>query len=56
MDCTEATTIMGMRERLLEISDEEAIFSMENLIDESCSSRTWMVVDTIDMLGKRFER
>ena len=49
------TTMMGIRERLLlDISDEEAISFMENLVDESCSSRMWMAVDAIHSLGKRF--
>lgn len=46
--------VMGMRERLrLDLSDEQAITYMEELIESSLSSKMWIAVDAIHTLGKR---
>jgi len=47
--------IVGVRDRLrLDLNEEEAIIFMENLIEESTSSKMWLAVDAIHTLGKRF--
>lgn len=49
------TAIMGVRDRLrLDLSEENAINFMENLIEESTSSKMWLAVDAMHTLGKRF--
>lgn len=45
----------GLRERLrLDLTDDEAISYMEQLIEDSCTSRMWIAVDAIHTLGKHF--
>jgi phosphatidylinositol 3-kinase len=48
--------VLGMmRERLcLQLSDSEAVSYLEELIENSISSKLWMAVDAIHSLGKRF--
>ena len=50
-----ADAILGMRERLrLDLSEEDAVAFMEDMIETSLSSKMWMAVDAIHSLGKRF--
>ncbi|KAL7557905.1 hypothetical protein ACA910_009220 [Epithemia clementina (nom. ined.)] len=47
--------IMGMRERLrLDLSDDQAVVFMEDLIERAVSSRMWLAVDAMHSLGKKF--
>jgi len=47
--------VLGMRERLrLDLTQEEAVAFMEDMIEASLSSKMWMAVDAIHSLGKRF--
>lgn len=47
--------IVGVRNRLrLDLSEDEAIAYMENLIEESSSSKMWLAVDAAHAFGKRF--
>jgi len=49
------TAIQGVRTRLkLDLSDEEAITFMEELIQDSCSSKMWIAVDAIHSLAQKF--
>ena len=50
-----ADAILGMRERLrLDLTEEDAVAFMEDMIETSLSSKMWMAVDAIHSLGKRF--
>ncbi|KAL3938814.1 MAG: hypothetical protein SGBAC_006357, partial [Bacillariaceae sp.] len=49
------SAILGVRNRLrLDLCEEEAIVFMEELIEESTSSKMWLAVDAMHTLGKRF--
>jgi phosphatidylinositol 3-kinase len=49
------TALLGIRERLrLDLTDDDAISFMEQLVEESCSSKMWIAVDAIHSIGKRF--
>jgi phosphatidylinositol kinase/protein kinase (PI-3 family) len=46
--------IMGMRDRLrLDLTEEQALTFMEELVESSLSSKIWIAVDAIHTLGKR---
>jgi Phosphatidylinositol 3- and 4-kinase len=47
--------IDGIHERLrLDLSDEDAITYIERIIEESASSKLWVAVDALHVIGKRF--
>jgi phosphatidylinositol 3-kinase len=47
--------IMGVRDRLrLDLTDDEAVAYMEELIESSLHSKIWIAVDAIHNLGKKF--
>ncbi|CAB9520306.1 Phosphatidylinositol 3-kinase catalytic subunit type 3 [Seminavis robusta] len=46
---------LGLRKRLrLDLTEEQAVAYMEEMIESSLSSKIWMAVDAIHSLGKRF--
>lgn len=48
-------SITGMRDRLkLDLSADQAVVFMEDLIERSLSSKIWLAVDAIHSLGKKF--
>jgi len=47
--------ILGVRERLqLDLSPDEAVVYMEEMIESSLNSKIWIAVDAIHNLGKKF--
>lgn len=47
--------VFGIRNRLrLELSEQDAVAYMEELVESSQSSKTWLAVDAIHSLGKKF--
>lgn len=47
--------LLAMRDRLrLDLSDDQAISFMEQLIEGSIASKIWVAVDAIHSLGKHF--
>ena len=47
--------VLAVRDRLrLDLSDGQAIDYMEELIEQSITSKMWIAVDAIHSLGKRF--
>ena len=47
--------VLSVRERLrLDLSDDQAVMYIEELIKNSISSKMWIAVDAIHSLGKRF--
>ena len=47
--------IMGVRERLrLDLTDDDAVVYMEELIERSLKDKIWIAVDAIHNLGKKF--
>eukprot|EP00977_Amphora_coffeiformis_P007151 scaffold1562_cov170-Amphora_coffeaeformis.AAC.4 len=47
--------ILGVRERLrLDLSPDEAVVYMEELVESSLNSKIWIAVDAIHNLGKKF--
>lgn len=52
---TTAKASLGIRERLrLDLSDQDAVAYMEDLVESSQSSKMWIAVDAIHSLGKKF--
>ena len=50
-----ADVLLGLRQRLrLDLTEEQAVAFMEEMIESSLSSKLWMAVDAIHSLGKRF--
>lgn len=50
-----ADAVLGLRQRLrLDLTEEDAVAFMEEMIESSLSSKLWMAVDAIHSLGKRF--
>lgn len=50
-----ADVLLGLRQRLrLDLTEEQAVAFMEEMVESSLSSRLWMAVDAIHSLGKRF--
>jgi len=53
---TTEQAVLGVYERLkLNLTDEEALQYMEDLVESSVSSKMWMAVDAIHTLGKRIK-
>ena len=47
--------ILGMRERLrLDLSEDQAVVFMEELLERALSSKMWLAVDAMHSLGKKF--
>jgi phosphatidylinositol 3-kinase len=47
--------ILGVRDRLkLELTPDEAVIFMEELIESSLNSKLWIAVDAMHSLGKKF--
>ena len=52
---TVADVVLGMRQRLrLDLTEDQAVAFMEEMIEASLSSKLWLAVDAIHSLGKRF--
>lgn len=52
---TSESAISSMRQRLrLDLNDDEAVTFIEEIIEQSLTSKMWVAVDAIHSLGKRF--
>ena len=50
-----ADTSLGIRNRLrLDLTEDDAVAYMEDMVEASLSSKMWMAVDAIHSFGKRF--